>query len=769
MSVSAGKALVGIEFDPADIAKLQTTARAAGQKASSNFGSNLAKTSRVARTALLGIGVAAGYAVKQAADFQQQLNVLQATSGATASQMKALSDEALKLGADVKLPGTSAQDAAAAMTELSKAGLSLKDTMAAARPVLQLAAAAQISNADAATFTATALNSFSLAGTDASHVADLLAGAANASAGSVPDMAEALKFAGAAAHGAGLSIDETVAAIAEMSNKGISGSVAGSSLAQALRSLQAPSAKSADTMKSLGINIYDAQGNMKSMDGVIKEFGKGFENLTQAQQNQKLATIFGSRAVQAARIVFLGGADAYDKMKDSVSKAGSAQRLAEAQTRGFNGALQGFLSSIQTLAIQLGTALLPAITSITQGLSGFSDVLGKNQSVTLAIIGTLTVFAATVYTVNAAVNAFKTTMIAVSALSNPWVALSLGLVALGGFLLATRDDSDQMTDAFNRAKDASNALKDALNDQKNAHLDVRSTMLDEKDTQDALSAATQKVTNLVKAGKKGTEEYGAALRAKNRAEIAAQRASISHSEALQRERDATAKAEDETKKIAQAMKDATSAAKKQTTGLQGLSPKLANAAQLSGHSRIETGRYANSMFGAAGRAGTLADGINGKLNPSLKEAARRQQRTATAAGILASQLGNIPDEKTLNFYINTFTTSTGDLSTSGRGRSLPRGTPGNTPSTDNAAVGVTHHALGGHVYGGVPAVVGERGPEIFIPGANGSIIPNNRVNWGGGSQPVVNVYVGNEPVDARVEYALNGVSRMVRAGTRRPS
>lgn len=42
-------------------------------------------------------------------------------------------------------------------------------------------------------------------------------------------------------------------------------------------------------------------------------------------------------------------------------------------------------------------------------------------------------------------------------------------------------------------------------------------------------------------------------------------------------------------------------------------------------------------------------------------------------------------------------------------------------------------ALGGPVTGGKSYLVGERGPEIFNPGSNGTIIPNNRINSFGGS------------------------------------
>jgi phage-related minor tail protein len=51
-------------------------------------------------------------------------------------------------------------------------------------------------------------------------------------------------------------------------------------------------------------------------------------------------------------------------------------------------------------------------------------------------------------------------------------------------------------------------------------------------------------------------------------------------------------------------------------------------------------------------------------------------------------------------------------------------------------------AVGGPVSGGSPYIVGERGPELFVPSNSGAIVPNNRLaDSMGGNQPSV-VYNG---------------------------
>ena len=48
-------------------------------------------------------------------------------------------------------------------------------------------------------------------------------------------------------------------------------------------------------------------------------------------------------------------------------------------------------------------------------------------------------------------------------------------------------------------------------------------------------------------------------------------------------------------------------------------------------------------------------------------------------------------------------------------------------------------ATGGPVTGGMPYIVGERGPELFVPGRSGSIVPNNQLGGGENVSVVVNV------------------------------
>src|SRR4029077_18885852 len=134
----------------------------------------------------------------------------------------------------------SAGDAAQAMTELAKAGLSVQDSIAGARGVLELATAAQITTATAPNIAASAINAFGLRGDQAVHVADLLANAANEAQGGIADMGGALANVASVSRQVGISLDSTVALITLLARNGIQGAAAGTVLRVALLRLVAP-------------------------------------------------------------------------------------------------------------------------------------------------------------------------------------------------------------------------------------------------------------------------------------------------------------------------------------------------------------------------------------------------------------------------------------------------------------------------------------------------------------------------------------------------
>lgn len=320
-------------------------------------------------------------ATTAAAKFEQALSAVQAVSGATEAEMKSISAAALRIGADTSFTAT---EAASAMEELVKAGVSVKDTLnGAADAAVALAAAGGISLPQAAEIAANAMNNFKLTGENMPYVADLIAGAANASAISVGEFGSSLSQAGAVAAISGLRLDDLAVAIAQMGNAGIKGSDAGTSLKTMLMNLQPTTDKQKEKFEQLGLTVdgasnafFDAQGNIKSMveiQGILAEATSG---MTRQQKLASLEIMFGSDAIRAAAILADQGAAGYNEMAASMKKVGAAD-VAATRLDNLAGSIEAMKGSFESAAIAIGTPFLGVIRAVVDAITFAVNIFNR--------------------------------------------------------------------------------------------------------------------------------------------------------------------------------------------------------------------------------------------------------------------------------------------------------------------------------------------------------------------------------------------------------
>lgn len=372
MAIRAAELEVKVGADTRDAdTKLESVSRALG---------STAKAATVAFAAA-GVGVAAGLgmAISSAAGFEQRLSGIGAVSGATAAEMDQMSAKALQLGKDTSF---SASEAAAGIEELIKGGVSIPDVMnGAADATLALAAAGGVSLPEAATIAANALAQFNLGGQDMAKVADLIAGAANASAIDVGQFKLSLQAAGAVANTIGFSFDDLATAIALMGKAGIAGSDAGTSLKTMMLSLQPTTDKQVGLMKELGLltasganAFFDASGKVKSFGEVSQILQTSMAHLTQQQRLQAMETLFGTDAIRAAAVMSEAGAAGFREMAGDMGKV-TAQAVGMQRLNNLSGDFEQLKGSVETAAIIFGRMLQPAMRQVTQGATSLVNSL----------------------------------------------------------------------------------------------------------------------------------------------------------------------------------------------------------------------------------------------------------------------------------------------------------------------------------------------------------------------------------------------------------
>lgn len=322
---------------------------------------------------LLTMGAAATGSVlivtKMAADFDAQMSKVQAATNATASEMDKFRNQALTAGAAF---GYTATQVTEAQVELGKAGLATRDILGGGLTgVLALAASDNVDLGKATQIAAVAMKQFNLEGSDVPHIADLLAAGAGKALGGVQELGDALNQSGLVASNFGFSIEETTGVLSSFADAGLLGSDAGTSLKSMLQMLANPSKESAQLMKSLGINVEDANGQFLGAADIAQVLHDRLSTLSDAQRQQALSQIFGADAVRAATVLYKEGADGIQEYIDQNNDAGYAVDQAAKKSNNLNGDLSKLKSAFQAGLIESGTSASSALRPMVQDLTSF--------------------------------------------------------------------------------------------------------------------------------------------------------------------------------------------------------------------------------------------------------------------------------------------------------------------------------------------------------------------------------------------------------------
>ncbi|QJU54331.1 phage tail tape measure protein [Herbiconiux sp. KACC 21604] len=328
-----------------------------------------------------------GLAVSSFATFDQSMSYVQASTHETAGNMGLLRDAALEAGAATVF---SATESANAIDELAKAGISTGDIVGGALTgSLDLAAAGGLGVARAAEISATTLQQFSLRGSDAAHVADVLAAGAGKAMGSVDDLAQAMKFVGPVAASIGISLDETAGVLALFAQQGILGEQAGTSLRGVIASLTSPSSLAGKEIERLNLTLFDSNGKFLGLTNAAGELSRAYATMDDQARLASMGVIFGRETITAATALYKEGATGVTEWTDAVNDSGYASDTAAMRLDNLKGDVEQLTGAIDTGLIQAGSAandLLRFLAqSATDTVDRFNDLPQPLQSTGLAI------------------------------------------------------------------------------------------------------------------------------------------------------------------------------------------------------------------------------------------------------------------------------------------------------------------------------------------------------------------------------------------------
>lgn len=305
--------------------------------------------------------------IQGAAEFEAAMSRVKAATDGTAEEMTALTQAAQNAGSNTKY--TSVQ-AAGALENLAKAGLSAGDSIKALPAVLALAQAGDVELATASEYVTKAVMGMGLAFDDAGRVADVLAKGANATNTSVEGLAQALSYAAPVANSLGVSLESTVAIIGKFADAGIDASRAGTALNSIMSQFANPASKFRQELGAAGI--------------VTTDFDKALRQLAASgPAGERAINAVGLEAGPALRALLNQGMGALDGLTDSLRNAqGSAEAVARTMADNLQGSLTGLGSVWDAVVTALNTPVLPVLKQGVDALAGSLRRLVDDGSVT---------------------------------------------------------------------------------------------------------------------------------------------------------------------------------------------------------------------------------------------------------------------------------------------------------------------------------------------------------------------------------------------------
>ena len=379
---------------------------------------------------------------------------LDVTSADYQQNLESLQTAAREVGAATMF---SATDAAGALEKMAQAGIDSKTSMSILMGTTNLAVAAGTDLTTAVDIATDAMGMFnkSLTNrgiTDAADqlnlISDVMAKTGVLANTDLQGLFEGMTYAGPSLSAAGQSIETISASLGMLANVGIKGSAAGTALNAVFTQLSAPD--KVKKLEELGVKVKDAQGNFLSFTSILGDLEKVTKTMGSAEKSSLLNSIFlvqGGKAVNA--LLDQGTNSLKEYIKELENSGGTAEAIAGAQMKSFNGMIEQLKSAWQDKQLSLGKAFevggaKDALANLITYVQNFdvAPIAGALTKIMQAIPGIVEGFVGFVQTlwnlreiiISAAIawGIYKAVMIAVNLvmMANPANLILVGIMAL---------------------------------------------------------------------------------------------------------------------------------------------------------------------------------------------------------------------------------------------------------------------------------------------------------------------------------------------------
>lgn len=352
--------------------KVESSFKNALSQATKGLGTITKTVASATAAAAAAVGAMGVAAINTGREFEGAMSQVAATmliDKTTAEGQKAfetLENAARECGASTAF---SATEAAEALNYLALAGYDADKAATALPTVLKLAGAGAMSLANASDMVTDSMSALGIEATEANltQFSDQLAQTASKANTSVAQLGEAILTVGGTAKGLAGGTTELNTALGILADNGLKGAEGGTHLRNIILSLQNPTDKAADALKGLGVDVYDAQGNMRGLNDVFKDLQGAMDGMSNAQKDNILSTLFNKTDLTAANAMLSNCTDRFDELSAAVeNSAGACENMYAIQLDNLNGDISILKSGLADLGISIYKDLNGPLREMTQ-------------------------------------------------------------------------------------------------------------------------------------------------------------------------------------------------------------------------------------------------------------------------------------------------------------------------------------------------------------------------------------------------------------------
>lgn len=348
------------------------------QKAQADNNAAIGKTgASLAKTVAAG-GIAATavwqMALKPAADFEHQMAAVGSITQASGDELAKMTELAKQMG---RTTSFSATEAGKAMEYAAMAGWEYSDMQAGLPGIINLAAASGEDLATVCDIVTDQLSAFGMETGEAQRMADVMAAASSKANTNVATMGETFKYVGPVLGAFKMSIEDAALATGLMANSSVKGSMAGTSLKATLNRLVTPNkesamgiAKVAEALGQASWSATNADGSIRPLKDILKDLRTAFNNMSDAEKGATAKMLAGMDAEAGLLTLTNASEKSFNDLAAAIKKSnGVAEKMAKQRLSTLNGQITLLKSSLEGVQIEVGTAFIPALTSIVREIT----------------------------------------------------------------------------------------------------------------------------------------------------------------------------------------------------------------------------------------------------------------------------------------------------------------------------------------------------------------------------------------------------------------